>query len=123
MSRSSVQHFLQRAHTALKGYGGGINPVKTRYLLSPDIDALILYFPNHLCYPINMTFYMYGSLPFIIRVNFDSEIEYEGRRITLTKVPTQDMTWNGFLINTRTLEVRPYCIDSMLSRVIEFTLH
>jgi hypothetical protein len=28
--RAAVQHFLQRAHQALKPFGGGVNPLKTK---------------------------------------------------------------------------------------------
>lgn len=63
-----VQHFLQKAHQALKPYGGGVNPLKTR-------------------------------------VNFDSVIESDGRKIKLQKIDDNLLHWCGLVVNTETLEI------------------
>jgi hypothetical protein len=38
VDKSCVQHFLQRAHQALKPYGGGVNPLKTRVNFPSSVE-------------------------------------------------------------------------------------
>ena len=72
--RGAVQHFLQRAHTALKSFGGGVNPLKTK-------------------------------------VNFDTSVEIEGRKVALGVVPSsQQLQWCGLAIDMVTLEVSDACL-------------
>ena len=75
---NACKYFLQRAHLALRPYGGGVNPLKTR-------------------------------------VNFDVNIELDGRRIPLQRISTRDMPWCGLLVDTHTLEIKP-CMRRMLER-------
>jgi len=93
--QSCVQHFLQKVHTAYTPFGGGVNPLKTR-------------------------------------VNFDSVIEVNGEKLKLQSICDDGasagfpfvssarggqpgapgahdhwLSWCGYFINTRTLEVAP----------------
>ena len=43
--------------------------------------------------------------PYSLQVNFDSDIEIDGRRVALNKIPSTAMHWCGLVIDTETLEV------------------
>jgi hypothetical protein len=68
--KSTVAHFLQRAHTCFKPFGGGFNPSKTK-------------------------------------VNFDLQLDVDGISICVPRISQPAVTWCGFSINQRTLEILP----------------
>ena len=68
--KNTVAHFLQRAHTCFKPFGGGFNPSKTK-------------------------------------VNFDLQLDVDGNSIRVPRISQPAVTWCGFSINQRTLEILP----------------
>ena len=62
-----------------------------------------------------------GVNPLKTKINFQSDIEIDGKRVSLSKISGRFMPWCGYLIDTLTLEVRP-CMDRLISRHLRFSI-
>ena len=93
--RKCVQHFLQKVHSEYAPYGGGVNPLKTRYVEQ-----------QFTLYGINLSRHIAMNL---YRVKFPCELEINGSKVSLRDVSTEAdnerLSWCGYYINTKTLEV------------------
>jgi hypothetical protein len=94
MHRTCLKNFLQKAHTGLKIYGGGINPKKTRFFRISEFYIFC--------------FLKLRLLTFIFRVNTDIEIDVDGTREKLQRIQGVEIPWCGYYIDTLSLEVS-YC--------------